>query len=55
VIGAPAAEAVNKELALVCGFLFAVCLLFGAIAWVAMNYLEDDLDGFARFIEKQGA
>ena len=47
--------AVNKELALMCGLLFAACLLFGTIAWVAMNYLEDDLEGFTRYVEKQGA
>lgn len=54
-IDALGSVAVNKELALMCGFLFAACLLFGTIAWVAMNYLEDDLEGFTRYVEKQGA
>ncbi len=39
--------AVNKDLAMMAGFLFAVALFFGALAWMALNYIESDLDRFA--------
>lgn len=42
-------SAVNRELAVMTGFLFAVSLLFGAIAWMALNYIESDLDRFAQW------
>lgn len=41
--------AVNRDLAITVGFLFAACLMFGAVAWMALNYIESDLDRFARW------
>ena len=40
----------NRELALACGFLFAACLVFGAVAWMALNYIESDIDRFSRWV-----
>lgn len=42
--------AVNRELAIMVGFLFAACLVFGFMAWTAMNYVESDIDRFHRWI-----
>jgi hypothetical protein len=38
---------VERDLAIAVGFLFAACCLFGAVAWMALNYIESDLDRFA--------
>jgi hypothetical protein len=40
---------VNRELAMMAGFLFAVTLFFGALAWIALNYIESDVDRFSRW------
>lgn len=37
---------------LLSGFLLAVALFFGAIAWVALNYIESDLDRFHEWAVK---
>jgi hypothetical protein len=42
--------AVNRDLALAAGFLFAACLVFAALAWMAMNYVESDLERFHRWV-----
>ena len=42
--------AVNRELAIAVGFLFAACLVFGLMAWMAMNYVESDIERFHRWV-----
>jgi hypothetical protein len=41
---------INTDLALMCGFLLATCLLLAFIAWTCMNYVEDDLERFNRWV-----
>lgn len=36
--------------AVVIGFLLCVCLITGAVAWVAMNYVESDVDRFMDWV-----
>jgi hypothetical protein len=33
-----------------CGFLLAACLILAFVAWVAMNYVEDDIERFHRWV-----
>lgn len=40
----------SRELAIALGFLLAACVLFGAVTWVALNYVESDLERFHRWI-----
>jgi hypothetical protein len=42
----------ETDLAIVCGFLLAACFLLGLVAWVAMNYVEDDLERFHRWVRE---
>jgi ATP/ADP translocase len=40
----------NRELAIAVGFLLAACVLFGVVTWVALNYVESDLERFSKWI-----
>lgn len=44
----------GRESAVLVGFLLACCLIFGAIAWMALNYIESDVDRFVHWIDKGG-
>jgi quinol-cytochrome oxidoreductase complex cytochrome b subunit len=41
---------VNQDLAIMVGFLLATCLLFAVVAWVAMNYVESDMERFQSWV-----
>ena len=43
------ATTVNRELAISVGFLLAACILFGAVAWMALNYIESDIERFSKW------
>lgn len=40
----------HTDLSIMVGLLLAVCLVLGWVAWVAMNYVEDDLERFHRWV-----
>ena len=46
------AEPINKVLLGACGFLLAAAILCGVIAWMAMDFIDMDIDNITKKIDK---